>query len=274
MRGLSYPPVLESEVLVLFGMLIPYLDDEFIIKEFNTSPGFPDCYALKNNVEVGIEFEVNSNHFYEHGHDRDANVDKCDLIVCWKNTINLSYITVNDRLGRRHQIEILELERVIKEKSLYEQLFPIKKPKPPAEWDEEKFLLEVRKRVTDEKVFSWIRELIETCKQFDEFVIVYGKGARHATLGLHVKKWRSQRIGVPTPIQFLDNGNIIFDCKNLSKIPEIEKELRSRINQIRTKKWSRWCTIPIKDEEAFATIRETIKWLSDAIREASDKGAR
>jgi hypothetical protein len=60
----------------------------------------------------------------------------------------------------------------------------------------------------------------------------------------------------------------------LSKIPEIEKELRSRINQIRTKKWSRWCTIPIKDEEAFATIRETIKWLSDAIREASDKGAR
>ena len=50
MRGLSYPPVLESEVLVLFGMLIPYLDDEFVIKEFNSSPGFPDCYALMVSV--------------------------------------------------------------------------------------------------------------------------------------------------------------------------------------------------------------------------------
>jgi hypothetical protein len=137
---------LESEVLVLFGMLIPYLDDEFIIKEFNTSPGFPDCYALKNSVEVGIEFEVNSNHFYEHGHDRDANVDKCDLIVCWKNTINLPYITVNDRLGRRHQIEILELERVIKEKSLYEQLFPIKNLNPLLNGMKKSFCLKLGKK--------------------------------------------------------------------------------------------------------------------------------
>jgi hypothetical protein len=66
MKGLSHPPVLESEFLVFFGMLIPYLDDDFVINEFNSSPSFPDCYALKNGVEVGIEFEVDSNHFYAH----------------------------------------------------------------------------------------------------------------------------------------------------------------------------------------------------------------
>jgi len=124
MKGLSYPPVLESEVLVLFGMLIPHLDDEFIVKEFNSSPGFPDCYALRNGEEIGIEFEVDSRNFYEHKHHMDPDVDKCNLIVCYKNPLD-SYIKVNKQ-GKEHRIEIFELKRIIEEKSLHEKLFPIK----------------------------------------------------------------------------------------------------------------------------------------------------
>jgi len=96
-------------------------------------------------------------------------------------------------------------------------------------------------------------------------VVAFGKGKRQATLGFHVRKWLSQGIGDPTPIQFLDNGQIVFVCRKLDKIPEIEKELRNRINRIRDKKWSVWCSIPIKNENTFKAIKETINWLSKTV---------
>lgn len=110
MKGFSYPLYWKVRFWFFLEMLIPYLDDEFIIREFNTSPGFPDCFALRNGVEVGIEFEVNSSHFYEHKHHTDPNVSKCNLIVCWKNALG-SHIRVLDKKGREHEIEILELKR-------------------------------------------------------------------------------------------------------------------------------------------------------------------
>lgn len=264
MRGFSYPPVLESEVLVLFGMLIPYLDDEFVIKEFNASPGFPDCIALRNGVEVGVEFEVKSGHFYEHKHHLDQNVGRCNIIVCWKNTLG-SYIRVVDKYGKEHVIEIFELEGIVKEKTLMKQFFPINKPQPPQEWNEELFLEELRKKVVEEKIYRWIKELVQVCKQSPEFTIACGRGRRQATLGFHIKIWLSQGIGVPTPIQFTDDGRIVFDCQNMEKIPQIKTELIKRINQIRAKKWSRWCSMPIRDENTFKAIKEIIMWLTETI---------
>ena len=85
-----------------------------------------------------MEFEVDSRNFYEHKHHLDANVDKCNLIVCYKNPLD-SYIKVNKQ-GKEHRIEIFELKRIIEEKALHEKLFPIKKPHPPSEWSEKTFL--------------------------------------------------------------------------------------------------------------------------------------
>ena len=271
MKGLSYPSLLESEVLVLFGMLIYHMDDEFAIKEFNSSPGFPDCFALRNGVEVGIEFEVDSRNFYEHRHHVDSNIGKCNLIVCWKNALG-PHIIVQDKYGREHQIEIIELERVVKEKSLTKLLFPLEKTSTPPEWDEEAFLKELKKKIRDERVHAWIAELIRVCKQSPEFAMAHGKGKRQVTSGFHVKKWLSQGIGDPTPIQFLDNGEIVFVCRRLDKIPEIEKELRNKINSVRSRKWRVWCSIPIKDEKTFIVIKEIITWLSDAARKNQRQG--
>lgn len=269
MGGLSYPPFLESEVLVLFGMLIPHLNDEFVIKEFNSSPGFPDCFALRNGREVGIEFEVDSRNFYEHKHHVDPNIGKCNLIVCWRNVLGPS-VTVIDKFGKEHRIEIIELEKIVKEKSLTKLLFPIEKKAVPSEWNEKAFLEKLKKKAVDERVHNWIKELIDACKQSSEFAMAYGKGKRQATLGFHVKKWLSQGIGDPTPIQFSDNGEIIFVCRKMDKNPEIEKELRNKIDSVRSKKWRVWCSIPIKDEKTFTTIKEIINWLSDTTRKIAD----
>jgi hypothetical protein len=54
-RGLLYNPSYENEVVLLFGLLMPYLDSQFVIDEYSGS--FPDCIALKNGKEIGIEFE-------------------------------------------------------------------------------------------------------------------------------------------------------------------------------------------------------------------------
>ena len=65
--------------------------------------------------------------------------------------------------------------------------------------------------------------------------------------------------------RFLNNGQIVFVCRKLDKIPEIEKELRDRINRIRDKKWRDWCSVPVKNEITFKAIRETINWLSNTV---------
>jgi len=53
-RGLKYTPSYENEVILLFGMLMPHLESQFVIDEYNGS--FPDCTALRDGKEVGIEF--------------------------------------------------------------------------------------------------------------------------------------------------------------------------------------------------------------------------
>jgi len=80
-------------------------------------------------------------------------------------------------------------------------------------------------------------------------------------LGFHIVNWLSYGIGVPTPILFLDNGSITFDCGNMQKIPQVERELRERISQIRTRKCGRWCNIPIRDENTFHCINSMFEWL-------------
>jgi hypothetical protein len=48
-RGLLYEPTYENEVVLLFGLLIPYCKDEFVIDRYFGS--FPDCIARRNGEE-------------------------------------------------------------------------------------------------------------------------------------------------------------------------------------------------------------------------------
>ena len=77
-----HEPSNENGVLVLFGMMAKELGFRII----RVQAQFPDCEAYCE-VEPGkwqrvrIEFEYESRHFVDHGHD----VGGCDLIVCWVN---------------------------------------------------------------------------------------------------------------------------------------------------------------------------------------------
>ena len=91
-----YEPSKESEIYLIFGLLLPYLDDEWVLDE--STDGYPDCIFIINGKQTRVEFELNSANFIAHGHDPD----KCDMIVCWKDN------WPDCNLG------ILELSKIIK----------------------------------------------------------------------------------------------------------------------------------------------------------------
>jgi hypothetical protein len=82
-------PISESGVVCLFSKLHQFLGFPFLKLIQNR---FPDCLALNTSgKEVRIEFEEPSDKF-------DHDPKKCDLIVCWKDT-----------LGSIGEVEVLEL---------------------------------------------------------------------------------------------------------------------------------------------------------------------
>jgi len=114
-RGLLYNPTLESEVVMLFSLLIPHLPDSYAIEEGDRGT-FPDCLALRNGQKVGIEFELYANNFFDHKHDKNDNLTKCNIIVCWKNnirnTIKRNGIELLNIKGQ--EIEIISLDKKAK----------------------------------------------------------------------------------------------------------------------------------------------------------------
>jgi hypothetical protein len=83
-RGFIYYPHYENEVVLLFGLLMPHFRNSFVINEYSGS--FPDCLALRDGKEIGIEFEVSTIDFTAHRHHEDPDLKKCQLIVCWENS--------------------------------------------------------------------------------------------------------------------------------------------------------------------------------------------
>ncbi len=75
-KGMLYEPILESEVILLFGLMIPHLPDSFVIDQGDFGQ-FPDCYAFRNNVRIGIEFELYSKHFLDHNHQNNPLLRNC-----------------------------------------------------------------------------------------------------------------------------------------------------------------------------------------------------
>lgn len=83
---LEYAPSSEQEVVLLFGLLLPWLPEEFRLDEVRTA--YPDCLASRigpsgASQPLRIEFELFASNFRDHRHA----IDGCDLIVCWEDDL-------------------------------------------------------------------------------------------------------------------------------------------------------------------------------------------
>lgn len=120
-RGLTYAPVNEQGVVLLFGMLAKELGFHVQL----VRQGYPDCKAIHNMgdgryEEVNIEFEFRSSSFKCHLKEEV----KTDFIVCW----------VHDWHNCPPSIKVLELSRLIQNGKL--DALPIREtkleqPQPP-----------------------------------------------------------------------------------------------------------------------------------------------
>ena len=115
-RGLRWEPSNEQEVVLLFGLLIPYLPRPLAI-EFIQTP-FPDCKAIdiKKNEPLWIEFKLYSEEYfrvYKNRHER------CDWVVCWHNDCKRAPVSpriialdeIVDSLDKHHGIRQYVLNR-------------------------------------------------------------------------------------------------------------------------------------------------------------------
>lgn len=250
--GLMYPPQRENEVYVLFGMLLPYLDDRFVIEKWGD---FPDCKAMRNGKPVGIEFEVDSKTFLSHKHPKNPNLTKCSIIICWKNSFGYDKIKIKGQ-----EIEILDLKKETEKKNLGIILNPQYQPAPNQ--DEKGFFEKLREETGSEEKYEWIKSLVEFCKSKNEFVMTVGKGKHQASLDFHISKWLAMGVGVLSPIQFYDNGSVVFDFKDMPELAKIE--LRRRIGENESSK-KRWRQIRIHNLETFNNINEALRWLAEYV---------
>lgn len=258
-RGFLYTPSYENEVLILFGLLMPHLDNKFLIEE--CSGKFPDCFAQKDGKYIGIEFEVNSNDFVRHGHPQDPNLSKCKLIVCWENNWKKSKRIFTDVNGTSHEIEVYSLKEVLKRKGL--NFIKLDKPKYENRviWNEDSFFRELRKKV-DAKGFSRISELYGLCLSHPEFEIVFGEGPKIATFNVTVKKWQNEKIGMPQPIQMYADGKLVIDYRKLPR--NLEMGLRKMTKEPKSKngKSKDWCSFDLREQATFDMIKEVLEWLA------------
>lgn len=253
-RGLLYNPTLESEVIMLFTLMIPHLKDSFAID--GDSGTFPDCFALRNGQKVGIEFELYSRNFFIHKHHKDDNLTKCNIIVCWKN--NMRKTTKKDGIEllnvKGHEIEIISLDK--KAKSLG---FIKYGERPDIHKGEERFFKQLEE--TRPKRYDWIRELYNQVKQNEKFEIKWGGGKRWLTMRFYVKKWDVD------PISVQADGSVWIGYQgNKSIFPwfELHQETKRELGQIfKNPKQKPWHYIPFETETDLNNIKKALKILAD-----------
>jgi hypothetical protein len=239
-KGLKYLPSTEEEVVLLFGFLIPHLDDDFTIVEFKTvEPTFPDCIAIVNGNKVGVEFELYSGNFFIHDHHRNPNLKDCNLIVCWANTLENSKLTFGD-----HVITIYELSEIVRRKNL-EGFFENFALKPTVQ----------RKEVL-EKIESSpkLKAIYDFCNNRPEFTINFGKGEHVGSFNLIVRDWKLKGIGKPQPFQFYSNEIFCVDFRNL-------KQYESPIREIFNEPKKGYILQKITDEN-FPKIMKLLNWIT------------
>lgn len=250
-RGLLFAPSYEYEVIMLFGMVLPYLNYNFKVEEFTGD--FPDCYAKLDDENVGIEFEVKASNFQQHKHKSHPNLKNCDFLVCWKNDLGKDKMVIAQK-----EIKIIDLsevvERLEKEKKLIFVYYK-RQRRIPSKWDKKQFIKQLRGNV-DEKEANYLERLLEFCLKKDGLEVVFGKG-KIASFVVRIKKW-----GKVTPLGVMANGTVWFAFKDASKFwfyPDkiIEEKLRRMFNE--PKKYYR--NYRIKDEKTLTKFKEALELL-------------
>lgn len=262
-RGLLFEPTYEQEVIILFGMLIPYLKDSFIIDKYPDT--FPDCFARRNGQEIGIEFEVKASHFYEHHHDTNANLKKCNLLICWENDIPRKTTTrddielLNPETIKGHSIEIMALKKFYEEKSL-KLILDGKRPDVERA-NKERFFEQLKENV-DAKKQSWINELYDQVNQRKEdFEVKWGGGERLSTMRFFVKRWNVD------PIYVEGSGRVwlIYQGNPAISPWKLPQEVRTMLQQRFKHPKPTWYTVPLDTQSDL----DNIKWALEILAEYS-----
>ncbi|MCD6240597.1 hypothetical protein J7K27_03615 [Candidatus Bathyarchaeota archaeon] len=183
--GFLYEPSTESEVVLLFGALLPYigrfleklgLGSSVLIDEWTENP--TDCIMKIDGKEVRVEFELYSSNFIGR-HDPK----KCDLIVCW----------INNWENPPQNIKILELKEVHKKLVAQKGLRLIFEDRPkylPRKfpYTKEEFMDALKNNVgkQDFKVFY---DFIEEILKLESIQLQTGIGEKIPTLKIGFKKF-------------------------------------------------------------------------------------
>lgn len=182
--GFVYEPSTENEVVLLFGVLTPYVGSflekmgfgsNFLIEEWTENP--TDCVMEVDGKKIRVEFELYSSHF-RGNHDPD----KCDLIICWKN----------NWVNSPHNIKILELkmvcEKIAAEKGI--QLVLNKRPKHmprSSPWTEEEFMHALKKNVGEDR-FKIFQKFFEEIGSLKGVILQTGIGKKIPTMQIGFEK--------------------------------------------------------------------------------------
>jgi len=260
-RGLLYEPTYENEVVLLFGLLIPYCEDEFVIDRYFGS--FPDCIARRNGEEIGIEFELLASNFYDQGHDEHPNLAKCKLLVCWENDLQRKTIIKGGKsfiIIKGFEIEVLALKEIVDELRKKGIILVGEKRPDIGEANKERFFKQLEENVGKEK-FRWIKELYDEVSLRREFEVRWGGGGTLFTMRFFVKEWGVDPLGIQ------GNGSIWIGYTGNPAInpwalpQETQKALRQLFK--RKKEKERWHTVPLNNLEDLNKIKEALDIITE-----------
>lgn len=247
-RGLKWAPSYEGEVAILFGMLLPYMEEKIVIDEYTDV--FPDCKANIDGKDVEIEFEVKSSNFVAQRHD----CSKCHIIVCWENDLRncpIEVIALKDRA-----------EKVKKERGIVLIQNPMEK-EPPRQWDERTFFEYLNRRV-GERVRSLIEELYKFCKNVKKYPIRFGSG-KFATFGVLSEGGKRGRVFLLVD----SKGMLTIDFQTVPE--DIASICRENVKAVREDaSWRAWVYLEANEstvnlvKELLEVAIESKKWHLEA----------
>lgn len=207
--GFLYEPSNETEVCILFGLLMPYLNEEFqrlgfpssecYIDEFAGS--FPDCTLSVDGRKLRVEFELYSGNFKEHNHDPE----KCDLIVCWKHDWLSCPINVLELSKVTSEIRGKGLNLVLNSQPKY--------PKRYKRWSLEEFRNRLKENLPKND-YNEMSKFVDDLRAVENIEFQTGKGSKIPTLGIYFKK-----LGPVAPVAIEATGKAYISYYNVNIQP-------------------------------------------------------
>lgn len=202
------PPRTEQDVVVLFGTLLPYLDEPLMVERVQT--GFPDCTLVNRATgeKLRAEFEWLASNFKTHRHDPS----KCDVIICWRDDVK------NWPAG----LKVWELRELVQAKCPW-MIEELTESAPTDHWDKKSFL----EQAALDKVAS---ADVERLQQLLEKAAASGLGIQWQAAG-----WATFTVGADTQyFKVRSDGQLVFPFSRLNAgdlFPELARRLNEAFNQ-------------------------------------------